>query len=336
MKILHKFLIFSLFIGIALSSITSCGKKEKSTLPFIKTEGLIWNTAYHITYQSSENLDDSIRAVLDRVGKSLSVFDSTSLVSKVNRQDSTPVNTDFIKVYVMSRRINKISTGAFDPTLAPLIRAWGFEKEHRPSVDTLLIDSLMNHVGIAKTHLYHDALIKDVSGIEFNFSAIAKGYGCDEIGEMFKRNNVTNYLVEIGGEIAASGYNPQGTDWHVSIDKPIIDSTSSKHEAQEIIAFSNMGMATSGNYRNFHTVNNHQFGHIISARTGRPAETEIVSATVLANTAMEADALATTFMSMSKSEALELAKKSRLPIFLIFNNYDVWQSDKFKELIIDN
>lgn len=336
MKLLHKILILFFFIGITLTSISSCGNKEKTDVPYIKTEGAIWNTAYHITYQASRNIDDSIRAVLDRVGKSLSVFDSASLVSKVNLQDSTPVNTDFIKVYVMSRRINKISGGAFDPTLAPLIRAWGFEKGHTPSIDTLLIDSLMNHVGISKTHLSHDALIKDIPGIEFNFSAIAKGYGCDEVGEMFKRNNVNNYLVEIGGEIVASGYNPQGTDWHVSVDKPIVDSTASKHEAMEIIAFSNMGMATSGNYRNFHTKDNRQFGHIISARTGRPAESEIISATVLANTAMEADALATTFMTMSKTEALELAKKSRLPVFLIFNNDQVWQSNKFKELISES
>ena len=179
MKLLHRLTIFSLLLIISIISITSCGKKEKSDIPFIKLEGLVWNTAYHITYQSQTNFDDSIRAVLDRVGKSLSVFDTTSLVSKVNQQDSTPVNTDFIKVYVMSRRINKLSNGAFDPTLAPLIRVWGFEKERRPSVDTLLIDSLMKHVGIEKTHLSHDALIKDIPGIEFNFSAIAKGYGCD-------------------------------------------------------------------------------------------------------------------------------------------------------------
>lgn len=312
----------------------SCKSGSNNQPAFIKTEGLVWNTAYHITYQSSVNLNDSITSVLDRVGKSLSVFDPNSLVSEVNRQDSTPVNNDFIRVYVMSRRVNKISDGAFDPTLAPLIKAWGFGKNHAPSADTLRIDSLLQHTGINHTRLYQDALIKDIPGIEFNFSAIAKGYGCDQVAEMFKKNDVKNYLIEIGGEIVAAGENSEGSDWKVAIDKPIPDKNSPKHESQYVIAFTDMGMATSGNYRNYHNVNGNQFGHIISSKTGRPVTTEVLSATVVTKTAMEADALATALMSMQKGEAIEFAKKLRMPILLIFNGNELWKSESFDKLIV--
>lgn len=331
-KILKRFCLFTSCIFLALAFF-ACKSNTQSNAPYIKTEGLVWNTSYHITYQSSINLDDSIISVLNAVGNSLSVFDPNSLVSLVNRQDSTPVNTDFIRVYVMSRKINKASDGAFDPTLAPLIKAWGFGEGHKVSVDTLQIDSLLMHTGIQHTRLSHDALIKEVPGIEFNFSAIAKGYGCDRIAEMFKSNNVDNFLIEIGGEIAAAGKNPEGSDWKVSIDKPIPDKDSPKHESQFIISLSDMGMATSGNYRNYHSANGNTFGHIISSKTGRPVTSEVISATVVSTTAMEADALATALMSMQKNEAIEFAKKLRMPILLIFKDGYLWKSENFDELI---
>ena len=196
----HLYRIFQvLTCTAAFLTLAGCGKeRQKDLSEWQQKDGLVWNTSFHITYRGSESLGDSALSVLARVGRSLSVFDSTSLVSRVNRQDSTLVDTDFIRVYVMSRKINRASDGAFDPTLSPLITAWGFGKGHKANADTTRIDSIMNYVGINKTHLHRDSIIKNDPRIEFNFSAIAKGYGCYAVAEMFEKNGVTDFLIEIG------------------------------------------------------------------------------------------------------------------------------------------
>lgn len=327
--------IFKYMSAVALSVIMLCGcnggSGKKSS--WQKEEGLVWNTSWHITYNGLPELKDSVLTVLSRVGKSLSVFDPSSLVSEVNKNDSTPVDNDFIRVYIMSKKINRASDGAFDPTLSPLITAWGFGKGHEATADTLRIDSIMEFVGIEKTHLRHDALVKDDSRIEFNFSAIAKGYGCDAVAEMLRANGVEDFLVEIGGEIICRGKNPEGKDWRISIDRPVFSADSIIHESQEVIAVSDMGIATSGNYRNFHTSGSTTYGHTISAETGRPVSTDVISATVLAPTAMEADGLATAFMSMGSKRSQKLNESLRRPVMLILADSTVWVSKEMKNLI---
>lgn len=329
-----KYINYSLLAAFGLI-LSACGNSHGSDkdVPFERAEGMIWNTSWHLCWQGDPALADSVRSALDSVGHTLSVFDPNSLVSTVNRQDSTPVNSDFIQVYVMSRKINKLSDGLFDPTLAPVIDAWGFGPSHAISPDTARIDSLMNFVGIDKTRLSHDALVKENPAIAFNFSAIAKGFGCDRVGEMLAGCGVKNYLVEIGGEILAAGSNPEGHEWRVSIDRPIFSDSAIVHDSQVVIAFSDKGMATSGNYRNFNKDRDgHRFGHTISALTGRPIQTDVLSATVLAPTAMEADALATAFMALGSERAMKINRNLRLPVMLILTD-SVITSPQFDKLI---
>ena len=319
----------------AFLTIAGCvNERQKDLSEWQQKDGLVWNTSFHITYRGAESLGDSALSVLSRVGRSLSVFDSTSLVSKVNRQDSTLVDTDFIRVYVMSRKINRASDGAFDPTLSPLITAWGFGKGHKANADTTRIDSILNYVGINKTHLHRDSIIKNDPRIEFNFSAIAKGYGCDAVAEMFEKNGVTDFLIEIGGEIMTGGKNKNGKKWRISIDRPILSSDRIIHESQEIIDISGMGVATSGNYRNFHNNNSGTYGHTISAATGRPVSTDVISATVIAPTAMEADGLATAFMAMGSVKARKLNESLRRPVLLVLSDSTTWSSIQFDKLIV--
>lgn len=332
MKKTHFSILALLSVLIAIAFFSGCGNQKPAN--WQKKEGLIWNTSYHITYNGATELADSVVATLARVGSSLSVFDTTSLVSRVNRADSTPVNTDFIRVYVLSKQINKLSEGAFDPTLSPLITAWGFGKGHQATPDTVAIDSILQFVGIRKTHLSHDALIKDDPRIEFNFSAIAKGYGCDAVAEMFEQNNVSDFMIEIGGEIRVKGSNPSGGDWRISIDRPIFSPGKPVHESQEIIAVTDMGIATSGNYRNFHTSESGEtYGHVISTETGRPTVTDVISATVLSTTAMEADGLSTAFMAMGSENVKKVNENLRLPVMLVLSDSTVWTSPQFEKLI---
>lgn len=191
------FVLLTMFI---ITGLSSCGKSE-----YRGDEGVVWHTSYHITYKADRNMSDSILAVLNRVGDSMNVFDPASLASRVNAADSIAVNSDYIRVYDMSVKVNALSEGAFDPTLGPLITAWGFGKGHQATADTLRIDSLLSIVGIGRTHISDGILYKEDRRIEFNFSAVAKGYGCDRVGEMLGASGVGDYLVEIGGEIACAG-----------------------------------------------------------------------------------------------------------------------------------
>ena len=272
---------------------------------FQKTEGVIWNTQYHITYKGSPMLKDSILTVLNEVGSSLSVFDKNSLVSALNNSKQVEADHHLITVYDASKKLNEISCGIFDPTVSPLVDAWGFGIGHTPSTDTLAIDSLLNFVGIQKTHRENSTIFKDDERTRFNFSAIAKGYGCDAIGEMFVRNGVRDYMVEIGGELALKGQSPSGDNWRIAIDAPVENSNPGE-ETVEILEVTDCGIATSGNYRNYREEDGKKTAHTISPITGRPVFSELLSVTVIAPTCMEADALATACMASSLEDAKAL------------------------------
>lgn len=313
-------------IGVALVFLVKPGKKE-----WYKPAGLVWNTEYHITYLGDKDLSDSIETTFRRVELSVSPFNKTSLVTAVNENRSDRFDQALVILYNKSLEINKESHGAFDPTLSPLINAWGFGFKSGCMPTDRQVDSMLQFVGIGKTRLDGNRLIKQDKRTEFNFSAIAKGYGCDEIGRMLERNGVKDYLVEVGGEIVAKGKNPRGEKWRVSIDKPIASDGKVCHESAEIISITGRAVATSGNYRNFKvdSLGNH-YAHIISAVDGRPAKTDILSATVIAPDCMTADAYATTLMALGleKSKHL-LARHPELEAMLITSangKFVIWHS----------
>ncbi len=320
-----------LVITLLLPSVCGCGGGHS----YIHTEGLIWNTSYHVSYEGEPELADSIVRVLEEVGKSLSVFDPESLVSKLNASDSIKADGALLRIYETSCRIHKESGGMFDPTLSPLITAWGFGKGHKPTADTLKIDSLLHLTGIGRTRLTDGWICKPTRAMQFNFSAIAKGFGCDAVGNMLRRNGVRNYIVEIGGEVLTHGKGAGGRKWRVSIDRPVSDAKGYGHVSQNVMEVSEAGIATSGNYRNFQRVSGKSFGHTISPVTGRPVETDLISATIVAATAMEADAYATACMAMGGAAAKTMVRKAGVGAMLIYMDSTVWINDAMRKLIVD-
>lgn len=318
--------ILSILILFSLLPL-SCKRQDG----YVKTEGFIWNTLYHITYKGPSQLQDSIMPLLEQVGKSLSVFDDSSLVSLLNRNDSVLADTHLRKVYEASVVINKLSHGNFDPTVSPLVDAWGFGKNHTPTADTLAIDSILNFVGISKTHITGSHIVKDNPLIQFNFSAIAKGYGCDAIGDMFKRNEVTDFMVEIGGEIVLSGYSPSGGNWKIAIDAPVEDNNPGE-ESVTILSLTDASIATSGNYRNYRVDNGKKTAHTISPVTGYPVIGEILSATIIAPSCMEADAIATACMASSSENARALVKDTNVEALFVYED-SLWYSPGFSKFI---
>lgn len=311
---------------ILITLFYSCSEESK----FRYEEGVAWNTLYHITYKSDKDLTDSIIGIFKEIDSSLSPFNNNSTVSKINSNSDNKIDSHFQKVYNESLKINRESDGSFDPTLGPVIKAWGFGIGHEITSDTLRLDSLLQLVGINKTKIENNRLIKQNPLIEFNFSALAKGYGVDCIALMLERNGVVDYLVEVGGEIRASGLNPNNKKWTIGIDKP--DPDAKQGETTFSIQLDNGGLATSGNYRNYHKTNGKTFGHSISTKTGKPALSDVISATVAATSCMEADALATTCMVIGSEAALNLCTKLRAGVMLIKTDGSIIMNPAFKAL----
>lgn len=315
--------ILNMTMMTMLVMVVSCSKKES----FVSTEGVVWNTVYHITYNGDPALQDSILPIFNRIESSLSPFKEGSLISNINSNRSDKVDDYIIKVFEESQRINKVSGGMFDPTVAPLIRAWGFGQGHEVNADTLHIDSLLNLVGIQKASIADGKMVKSSPSMEFNFSAIAKGFGVDCIADMFLRNGVEDFMIEIGGEIRVAGKSPDGNFWRIGIDTP--DETSPSTDLMYTVTLRDGGLATSGNYRNFHEVDGRRFGHTISPETGRPVLTDILSATVIAPTCMEADAIATTCMAIGSERSIALCDSLRLGVLLILSDYTLLRNPLF-------
>lgn len=319
----HSPVYRTVLFSVLLTILCACGSSYRHE------SGMIWNTTYHLTYAGSAELADSVLPTLNDVGESLSVFDESSTVSRINDNVDSIVDRHFINVYRLVERIHDISGGAFDPTLSPLIDAWGFGKGHVISADTAAVDSILHFVGLRKTSLHGNIFRKDDARLRINLSAVAKGYGCDRLGDMFMRNGVRDFLIEIGGEIVARGHNPSGKPWSVAIERPVI-SKESTYEAKCIIYLNDECVATSGNYRNYREENGRTFGHTIDPVTGRPSHTDLISATVIAPSCAEADALATACMAMGSEKALAMLKKTDAAALLILSDETVITTPDFE------
>lgn len=285
----------------ALVSLAACRQRD-----YRQCSGTAWGTTYHITYSSDRALDDSIAAVIGQVDMTLSPFQRQSVVSLVNRGDTLATHPWLTHIIEFSQQVCSISGGAFDPTLAPLINLWGFGyvpgRDEGPSQEQ--IDSVMTTVGIMECSVADGQVVKKHPGTEFNFSAIAKGYGVDKIAEMLRRNGCQDYLVEVGGEMSLRGLNPRGEEWRVQVDAPVpADSAASMHQRLAVLQLTDTCIATSGNYRNFREIDGHRIGHTISPVTGRPLLSPTLSATITAGTCALADALATACMAMPLDSA---------------------------------
>lgn len=310
---------------LAISLLASCSQSEI----YRKCHGMTWNTTYNITYKSSLNLDDSIQSVMRQVDLSLSPFNPSSIISLINRGDDIAIDSLITRVFIESQRVNTISDGLFDPTVSPIINLWGFG--YNDSINTptrAQLDSVLQFVGIDQCYISDGHIIKKHSSTEFNFSSITKGYGCDLIADMLKRNGCHNFLIEIGGEISACGTSPRNGNWRVMIDAPNLSTDTIVHERLAVIDLkSPCGMATSGNYRNYRIIDNQHIGHTMSPKTGLPINSKILSATIIAPSAMTADALATACMAMPIDKALKMIEQESnvSALFVINDSTGNWE-----------
>jgi thiamine biosynthesis lipoprotein len=277
--------------------------RHNKTATYQSDHGFVFGTVYNITYRSSENLQSEIEAELKRFDLSLSPFNDSSVIARVNRNEDIVVDTLFRNCFNRAIEVSRMTEGAFDITIAPLANAWGFGFKHGDFPDSLTIDSLRQIVGYDKVALVDGKVRKSDERVQLSCSAIAKGYAVDVIADFLGRKGIKDFMVDIGGEIVARGNNPKGELWHIGINKPVDDSLSVNQEIQAVLKLTEVGMATSGNYRNFYYKDGKKYAHTIDPRSGYPVQHSILSATVIAEDCMTADALATSFMVMGLEEA---------------------------------
>ena len=297
------------------------------TESYIKDSGMVFGTTYSITYQYHENLKSDIEGVMQQVDNSLSPFNKSSVITAINNNTSTKADKYLTEVFTLAQTVNKETDGAFDITVAPLVNAWGFGFRNGTRPTDTQTDSLLAIVGQEKVTLKDGEIIKSDPRIMLDCSAIAKGFGVDKVAEFLAGKGIENFLVEIGGEILARGKNSRGTEWNIGVTKPVDDSLSINQENQTVLQITDKAMATSGNYRNFYYEGGKKYAHTINPHTGKPAQSDILSATVIAQTCAVADAYATAFMVLGSEKAKEILKKHpELQAYLILSDNSVWQS----------
>lgn len=313
--------------------------RQQQNTPYQRDEGFIFGTIYHITYQSDVNYQKEIEAELQKVDNSLSPFNKTSIISRINRNEDVKVDNLFAEVFQLAEKISKETDGAFDITVAPMVNAWGFgfKTGNPPTKQT--VDSLRAIVGFQKVALEEEHVKKQNPHIMLDCSAIAKGYGSDIVARFLKKKGIQNFMVEIGGEIVVNGNSEKQVPWRVGINKPTDDSLNTSQELQDVINVTDIAMATSGNYRNFYYKNGKKYAHTIDPKTGYPVQHNILSATVLAKNCATADAYATSFMVMGLDGAKKvLEKHPELDAYLIYSdekgNNRIWYSPELKKKIL--
>ncbi len=307
------------FIAL-LFTIFSCQKEYKNT----KVSGPVFGTGYNIQFYSEDgkNYQKQFDSLFNVVNKSLSTYIPDSDISRINKNEDVDVDEHFKRVFKKSKEVYRFTEGAFDPTIGNVVNAWNFGADtNKFLTDSTTIDSLMKFVGLNKIGLKASKIIKQkTSYLEFN--AIAKGYGVDVIGEFLESKKITNYLVEIGGEIRVKGINlEKQSPWKVGLDEPRFDGEQSVFKALEL---KDEAMATSGTYRKFKLdENGNRYAHIINTKTGYPTKTNVLSVSVIGPDCMTADAYATAFQAMGIERVTKfLESHSELKAYFIYEDND--------------
>ena len=330
-----------LWTSILMPSLFLHACMKESAGVWMKLGGFTQGTTYNITYQSADsvNYQEDLEQVLKDFDLSLSGYVPSSIISRINQDDETVLpDTYFITCFRAAREVYTATGGAFDITVAPLVNAWGFGFTERAKIDSTLIDSLLEYVGMEKIRLVDGHVEKEMHGVMLDMNAIAQGYSVDILVDFLESKGIRNYLVEIGGEVKTRGHNPRGRAWRVGIDKPIEGLQIPGVEMQAIVEISDRSLATSGNYRRFYEEDGIKYSHTIDPLTGYPVQHSLLSATVLAGDCMRADGYATAFMVMGFEKSREfLLAHTDMDAYLIYNDekgeYRVWYTDGMKKLL---
>lgn len=326
-----------------LAFLVSCTQKNSEQDQGVLLQGKTMGTTYHIKLYSNQstlnqqNLYEMVESELARINQLMSTYipdSELSLLNKAPADKPFALSPDNVEVLEESLRINQISNGAFDVTVGPLVNLWGFGPTGRitkqPSSEE--ISQVFQWVGSDKVSLNGNLITKSHSKTYIDFSAIAKGYAVDKVAELLTAQGVNSYLVEIGGEMRLKGVKPNGEMWRVAVEKPVVN----RREAQLVFSLGDMGMATSGDYRNYFEEDGVRFSHTIDPTTAKPITHKLASVTIVHPSAASADAIATAVNVMGPVKGIEFAEQHNIAAYLLIKTDDGFAevlSSQFKQLI---
>jgi thiamine biosynthesis lipoprotein len=330
-----RILFFQLFFLLVLSS---CGEKPE----FSSFAGTAQGTSYSIVFENSAKrnpfeLKAEVEKILHDFDLSLSLYKDSSILSRINRNEEVVTDEFFIEVFKKSVEISQLTNGAFDITVGPLVRAWGFGPDEHKNVSASKIDSLHQLVGIEKVQLTEGKLLKSDPRVKLDFNAIAQGYSVDVLSGFLDKQGIKSYLVEIGGEVRVKG-DKGNSLWRIGIDRPEDNNMSPGENLEAVIEMKDRSLATSGNYRKFYVENGIKYSHTIDPKTGYPAKNQLLSATILASDCATADGIATACMVMGKEKSVEfLDLHPEFDAYLIYSdengNFKTWMTEKIRKFI---
>ncbi len=336
-----RIMIFSTLVVLLLSACAQAPEVHRFS-------GKTMGTSYNIVAVPSrdigkEALQEAIIKSLNLVNDHLSNWDKTSEISRFNRSKTLkPIKISQMLAQVIGSAniVHEKSEGFFDITISPLVDVWGFGPQagEQKIPDDEQIQRALSQIG-QKDQLKLDkeaqTLAKLTPEVQLNLSALAKGFGVDEVARTLASFGINHYMVEIGGDLIVAGQNPRGQKWQIGIERP--DKTAK--QVQLIAKISNLAMATSGDYRNYFVKDRQRYSHILNVKTGRPVTHQTVSVTVVAKNAMLADAWATALLALGKTKGLEIAKQHGLAALFIFKSgetenpaFETVMSPRFKQL----
>ena len=296
--------------------LTNCNTVEKQQF-FGMTQG----SYYSITYYDEQNRDfhHEFDSIFEEIESTLSLWDENSIIRKVNRNDtSVALNKIFVDNFNYAMRAAELSDGLFDPTVGPLVQAWGFHFKEGMEMTPEIVDSLRQFVDYRKIKIEDGKVIKENPNMTLDFNAVAQGYTTDVIGDFLLSKNVNNFLVDVGGEILARGCKPNGHLWKVGIEKPAANKDSERI-VQEIVELCNQSIVTSGNYRKYVERGGKRYSHSLNPKTGYPSENSLLSATVICDNTAWADCLASICMVVGIDKAKEiLATQENVKAYFIY------------------
>lgn len=314
--ILKKSLAFIVFLTV----LQACNKEIKNTDYVL--QGGVFGTSYKINYlNASKNYQFSIDSLFLAINNSLSTYIPNSDISKINQGDTTiVVDSFFEEVFIKSKKIHEKTEGFFDPTVGNLVNAYGFgPEEGKLILSDSVINQLMKDVGFEKVALKNRKINKQQPTIYLDFNSIAKGYALDVVARFFDEKKITNYLIEIGGEIRAKGTKKDNQPWLIKIVDPLYTESENGFKT---IKLTNVSMATSGNYRKYRiTDDGKKYVHTINPKTGLATESNLLSASVFTKTdCADADAYATAFMAMGFDKTKSFLEKNTddIKVILIY------------------
>ncbi|MEI7420643.1 MAG: FAD:protein FMN transferase [Prolixibacteraceae bacterium] len=305
--------------------------------------GSAQGTYYAITYyaDNNENFQPEVDSLLKKVDRSVSSYLPTSLISRLNNNDSSAIADQIYEtVFKKSEEVSANTAGAFDITVGPLVNAWGFGFSKKAQVDQAMVDSLLPLVGYRKVFLTKGKLIKSDPRIKIDFDAIAQGYTSDLIGQLMEAKGIKNYLIDVGGEVLGKGQKPDGQLWSVAIEMPAKNSMDER-KIQAILTLKDKAISTSGSYRKYYEENGTRYSHTIDPSNGYPVKHNLLSVSVLADDCITADAYATAFMVMGLEKSREfLARHSEMEGYFISDDFtggfNVFYTPGFDRLLKKN